>query len=63
MFWARRSQSDSCILADAAFGTTVEVEAHVVMIKNAALPKQEGILSPLLEKQLEGFVAASSRAQ
>ncbi len=38
----------------------MEVEAHVVMIKNAALPKQEGILSPLMEKQLEGCAALSN---
>ena len=44
----------------AAFETTVEVEAYVVTIKNAALPKHQGILSSLLEKQLEGRVAAAT---
>ena len=32
----------------------MEVEAHVVTIKNAALSDDEGLLNPLLEKYKEG---------
>jgi len=40
--------------ARAGFGTTVEVEAHVVTVKNAGLPDDDGLLNPLLEKYKEG---------
>ena len=33
----------------------MEVEAHVVTIKNAGLPDDEGLLNPLLEKYKEGY--------
>jgi hypothetical protein len=32
----------------------VEVEAHVVTIRNAALPDDRGILNPLVEKWQDG---------
>lgn len=38
------------------FSAKVEVEAHVVTIRNAALPDDRGILNPLLEKWQDGHV-------
>lgn len=39
------------------FPSKVEVEAHVVALKHAALPGDRGVLNPLLEKWQDGAVA------
>jgi hypothetical protein len=39
------------------FPSKVECEAHVVTLKNAALPGDRGVLNPLLEKWQDGAVA------
>ena len=39
----------------AGFPSKVEVEAHVVTLRNAALPDDRGILNPLIGKWLDGW--------
>jgi len=41
----------------AGFPSKVEVEAHVVTLRNAALPGDSGVLNPLLEKWQDGALA------
>ncbi len=38
----------------AGFPSKVEVEYHVVTIRNAALPDDRGLLNPILEKHQDG---------
>lgn len=38
----------------------MEVEAHVMTIRNAALPDDRGILNPLLEKWQDGCTPGTS---
>lgn len=44
----------------AGFPSKVEVEAHVVTLRNAALPDDRGILNPLIGKWLDGCTHPSS---